>query len=91
MPNHIHAIVILSKFGPARGPAPTIPLPELIRNLKSYTMTCYRHGVNEQNWPPYKQKLWQRNYYEHIIRNEKSLQTIRVNYRSVIDYFVYGV
>ena len=27
-------------------------------------------------WTPFNGKLWQRNYWEHIIRNEKSYQTI---------------
>ncbi|HDL78581.1 MAG TPA: hypothetical protein ENH09_03290 [Bacteroidetes bacterium] len=25
-----------------------------------------------ENWQPSNKKLWQRNYWEHIIRNEKS-------------------
>jgi len=26
----------------------------------------------QNNWMPFNKKLWQHNYYEHIIRNEKS-------------------
>jgi len=28
-------------------------------------------------WPPFSGKLWHRNYYEHIIRDDKSLDRIR--------------
>lgn len=28
--------------------------------------------VKQKNWKPYNGKLWQRNYYEHIIRNDES-------------------
>ncbi len=29
------------------------------------------------NWPYFNGKLWQRNYYEHIIRNEEEMDRIR--------------
>ncbi len=28
-------------------------------------------------WPPFTGKLWQRNYYEHIIRDDGALNLIR--------------
>ena len=31
-------------------------------------------GVHEHGWPPFFGKLWQRNYYERIIRDEAELQ-----------------
>jgi len=33
--------------------------------------------VKQHGWPPFPGKLWQRNYYEHIIRNENELNRIR--------------
>ncbi len=27
-------------------------------------------------WPRFEHRLWQRNYYEHVIRNERDLQAI---------------
>jgi REP element-mobilizing transposase RayT len=29
-------------------------------------------------WPPFVGKIWQRNYYEHIIRNEDEHQRIHI-------------
>jgi REP element-mobilizing transposase RayT len=53
-------------------PAPTKGMPEIIRQFK--TFSAKRINVLRQT-PG--QPVWQRNYYEHIIRNEKSLFFIR--------------
>jgi hypothetical protein len=34
-------------------------------------------GVKGLGWPPFQRRFWQRNYYEHIIRNEGELERIR--------------
>lgn len=80
MPNHIHGIIIISEptvetrhavslqkqtFG---NPIPN-SLPTIIRSYKSaVTKWC---NENDHTF------LWQRNYHEHIIRNEKELDRIR--------------
>ncbi|WYD80389.1 MAG: transposase [Candidatus Electrothrix gigas] len=65
--------------GQARGPAPTKPLslPDVVQRYKSLTTTQYINGVKQNGWPPFLGKLWQRNYWEHIIRNETELHRIR--------------
>jgi REP element-mobilizing transposase RayT len=40
------------------------------------TTNDYIHGVNELNWQAFNKRLWQRNYYEHIIRDENSYYKI---------------
>ena len=52
-------------------------LPDVVHRLKSLTTARYRHGVYQHGWRPFPGRLWQRNYYEHIIRNERALQRIR--------------
>ncbi len=42
------------------------------------TTNEYIRGVKQQGWPPFPGKVWQRNYYEHIIRNQEALERIRV-------------
>ncbi|MEB3338940.1 MAG: hypothetical protein VKJ46_15830 [Leptolyngbyaceae bacterium] len=37
----------------------------------------YRYGVKQWGWEPFIGKLWQRNYYEHIIRDERSRDHLR--------------
>jgi REP element-mobilizing transposase RayT len=39
----------------------------------------YIRGVKTLNWQAFNKKVWQRNYYEHIIRNFE-------DYRRISDY-----
>lgn len=55
---------------PLRSPSNTIG--SLIRGFKSST-TNKIHKINKK----YNEPVWQRNYYEHIIRNENELNFIR--------------
>jgi REP element-mobilizing transposase RayT len=41
------------------------------------TTKRYADGVKENGWPPFPGKLWQRNYFERVIRNEEELNNIR--------------
>jgi REP element-mobilizing transposase RayT len=34
-------------------------------------------GVKENRWPAFDRRVWQRNYYEHVIRDEPELERIR--------------
>ena len=59
--------------GQPQGIAPTKKtVGEMIGAFKSITTNEYINNVKCYNWQPFNHKLWQRNYYEHIIRNEKS-------------------
>ena len=65
--------------GQPQGVAPTVTLslPDIVHRFKTMTTKRYTDGVKQSGWPPYPGKLWQRNYYEHIIRNENELNRIR--------------
>jgi putative transposase len=52
-------------------------LPIIVQRFKSLTTKRYIDGVKYNNWPPFYIRLWQRNYYEHIIRDEIELMKIR--------------
>jgi hypothetical protein len=41
------------------------------------TTNEYIRGIDAHGWERFNGKLWQRNYYEHIIRDEKELNKIR--------------
>jgi hypothetical protein len=56
-------------------PAPT--LGDVIGAFKSRVTVEYTRGVKTLGWTPFDKRLWQRNYYEHIIRNEEALNRIR--------------
>jgi REP element-mobilizing transposase RayT len=89
MPNHFHCIV--ENVGadlrvcpdtnndnttPIEGEHVGSPLHRVIQWFKTMTTNEYIRGVKTLGWTPFNGKLWQRNYYEHIIRNEQSYQTI---------------
>jgi REP element-mobilizing transposase RayT len=40
------------------------------------TTNEYIRGVKTLGWQPFNKKLWQRNYYEHVIRNDDAYQRI---------------
>jgi REP element-mobilizing transposase RayT len=79
MPNHVHGIILITTTtGQARGPVPTrMSLPNLVNRFKSLTTARYRQGVVTRGWRALDGKLWQRNYYEHIVRDDDELQSIR--------------
>ncbi len=52
-------------------------LPEVVQWFKTMTTNEYIRGVKQQGWLRFDGRLWQRNYYEHVIRSEGSLQAIR--------------
>lgn len=55
--------------------APT--LGQIVGTLKSCTTVEFVRGIKSKGWPLISRRLWQRNYYEHVIRNEDSLKRIR--------------
>jgi len=63
------------KSGQPRGIAPT--LGDIVDWFKTMTTNQYIRGVKQNGWSAFAGKLWQRNYYEHIIRNEEELNHVR--------------
>jgi REP element-mobilizing transposase RayT len=80
MPNHVHGIVVLTdseRIGNKRAglePAPTgkYGLSEIVRQFKTFSAKRVNKIRNTHGVP-----MWQRNYYEHIIRNDNELNSIR--------------
>jgi putative transposase len=65
MPNHIHGIIQLKASGEK-------PLSEIIQSFKTSSARRINQLRDSKGTP-----VWQRDYYEHIIRNEEALQKIR--------------
>ena len=53
-------------------PYGVVTLGEIVGAFKSITSNAYIRGVKQNGWPPFHTRLWQRNYYEHIIRDQHS-------------------
>ena len=49
----------------------------IVQWFKTMATNNYIRGVKNNGWEPFEKRFWQRNYYEHIIRNEKELNQIR--------------
>jgi putative transposase len=80
MPNHIHGIVVInaytSSYVGANGRSPLQMKPKSISSFVAGFKSSVTKQINQiRNTPGI--PVWQRNYYEHIIRNEKELNQIR--------------
>ena len=52
------------------------PLHRVVQWFKTMTTNEYIRGVKKRGWIPFHSRLWQRNYYEHIIRDQRSYEEI---------------
>lgn len=52
-------------------------LQDVIHRVKTLTTREYIRGVKDLGWPPFQKRLWQRNYYERVIRDEDELNRAR--------------
>jgi putative transposase len=84
MPNHVHFIVWLNAVGaplagaraprPGRaGASPAPTLGQVVGAFKSIVATKWR----KRNTPRHSARVWQRNYYERVIRDEEELNRVR--------------
>jgi len=80
MPNHVHGILVLRDVGakhasplhlPPRGTSPG-SLAAILQSFKS----AASRGVNQQQGTPGR-KLWQRGFYDHVIRDDEELNRLR--------------
>jgi len=82
MPNHIHGIIVIDGGRGTLQRAPTVAerfgkpisnsIPTIIRLFKSAST----NRINEMRGAP-GLPVWQRNYYEHVIRDEGDLAAVR--------------
>ena len=81
MPNHLHGIVIINDVvGATRRVAPTKDKTTLRPNSLGAIIGQFKSSVPKRLLSARlleKGTLWQRNYYEHIIRNDSDLTRIR--------------
>jgi REP element-mobilizing transposase RayT len=64
--------------GPTHRSAPTgAPRPTIVQWFKTMSTNEYMRDVKNLGWTPFRGQLWQRGYYEHVIRDEESLNRIR--------------
>lgn len=69
MPNHFHAILEIVNQNEKR-------LGDMVGAFQSITTVEYIRGVKKYGWKRFDRKLWQRNYWEHIIRGWNAYSNI---------------
>jgi REP element-mobilizing transposase RayT len=70
MPNHTHGILLLDG-----NDAPA--LSAVVGAYKSRTTVEYTRGVKGEGWPRFDGTVWQRGFYDHVIRDDDELHRIR--------------
>ena len=74
MPDHLHGILAMGS-DPDVTAAPTTG--DVVRWLKNALLRDYADGVRRAGWEPYDRALWQRDYYDRIIRTDSELAARR--------------
>ncbi len=80
MPDHFHGIVIIVGAGSSRPNHPYVSHPilgQIVGYFKYQSTKQINDLLRSENPTPTIKKIFQRNYYEHIIRNEIELLKIR--------------
>ncbi len=75
MPNHLHGIIVITddgKGGSSVSPASRKSLGRLIGAFKTVSARQVNRALDMPG-----QRLWQRNYYEHVIRNDEECDRVR--------------
>ena len=70
MPDHLHLIVTIKERHAGRS------LPDVMRFFKTMTTNDYIRGVKDGTLTPFDGKLWQKSYYDHVIRNQQDYNEI---------------
>jgi REP-associated tyrosine transposase len=76
MPDHFHGIVHLVE-AQSCDVGRRLDLFQVVHRFKSYTTAQYRIGVRGLGWPRFRGRLWQRGYYERVVRDHEALDAIR--------------
>ena len=87
MPNHLHGILFIKPITQIPGgaiaageKAPSngrLTLGTMMDWLKTMTTNEYIRGVRNSAWRSFPGRLWQRDYHDHIVREDEELKSIR--------------
>lgn len=70
MPDHLHILLTIQERHAGRS------LPDMVRFFKTMTTNAYIRGVRDGSLQPFAGKLWQKSYYDHIIRNQQDYNEV---------------
>ena len=67
LPDHLHMMITIHQTS-------GISLSDIMQYFKSGTTRDYISRVKEGSLPPFEKKLWQKSYYDHVIRNPQDYE-----------------
>ena len=70
MPDHLHFIIRIAEQHTG------CSLQDAMRFFKTMTTNEYIKNVKNQSLPPFNKKLWQKSYYDHIIRTQEDYNEV---------------
>lgn len=73
MPNHLHAVLEINTSDASGRES----LSDIVGAFKSLTSRIYVAGVRDAGWPAFDGRLWQRGFYDHVVRDDRDLERIR--------------
>ncbi len=83
MHDHLHFIIIITERHTGRS------LHDVMQFFKTMTTNDYITAVKNNKLPPFDKKLWQKSYYDHVIRNEQDyIETINYIRNNPLKYIV---
>jgi putative transposase len=85
MPIHLHGIIMLfndphwnqNKSSVGADPCVRPNIKQIMQWFKTMSTNDYIKGVNEGRFQPFEKKIWQRSFYDRIIRNKKEFEFIQ--------------
>ena len=77
MPDHMHLIITIKERHIGRS------LPDALQFFKTMSTNEYIRGVKVGRLIPFNRKLWQKSYYDHVIRNQQ-------DYNEIWEYIKYN-
>ena len=72
MPNHFHALIVIDKMNEEASDT----VAKMIQAFKSKSTVEYIRLVKAGKAAAFAGKVWQRSYYDHVVRNDRDYQEI---------------
>ena len=72
MPDHTHGILWLNQTEAVE----PMNLMRVVAWFKTMTTNEYIRHVRDDDWPRFERRLWQRSYFDHVVRDQRSLDRL---------------
>jgi REP element-mobilizing transposase RayT len=78
MPNHIHGIFAILDDSITSTPImKRVTMSRVVQWFKTMTTNEYIRNVKQEAWHRFDQQLWQRDFWDHIVRNDADFARLR--------------